>query len=318
MSTFRNTMNPERFDVSPTPSAGIPLEAWLLGIAALIVGAGSGFAAGLYYARMCDQRAFQQARTGINRLFQTVVETMDCVQQLCVLMENMPGRLLKPEQTEVLVEKRTGLLESLTGLITRHSPVTEPENEEESKPPDDFHIEWRTEPVDGITGMPNHKAFHLNMESLLSAGRNAERTSGVLLVRVDKMDSLRSRIGNDGVDKLIKKLTGVVCRAVRDEDLVCRYGSDTLGILFPNTDDDIGRKLAGAVRDSVRIYRFRVEETGAEVFMTASFGYTPCRLEDNVELVLNRAADALSSSERRGRNQLHVHDGASLTHCLAG
>jgi PleD family two-component response regulator len=108
-----------------------------------------------------------------------------------------------------------------------------------------------------------------------------------------------------------------VCRAARDDDLVCRCNSETLGIIFPGLDIDSGARLGRMIRDSIRNHHFHMGETGPEVIVTASLGCTPCRPDEDADLVLNRALDAVSKSQRLGRNQLHVHDGRGLVHCFA-
>ncbi len=218
-----------------------------------------------------------------------------------------------------LEKRRGGLLEVLTRLITRHAPP-KPSPAVEAAPlpeAEEFKINWLMHPVDRATDLPDRAAFEANLGALLAASGAARCESSLLLVRVDKLAGLISRFGQSNAEKLMKRLAGVVCRAVRDEDLVCCCNSETLAILFPKLDLECGAgtRLGSVVRDSVRNYHFRVDETGPEVMLTASFGCTPCRPDENVELVLNRAFDAISKSQRLGRNQMHVHDGAGLVHC---
>jgi diguanylate cyclase (GGDEF)-like protein len=294
----------------------IPVEWWMGGIGILFVAAASGFCAGYYCARLNDRRACERARTGVAQLFQTMLQTLDTARELCGLLEKIPDKFLKPEQTAQLEKRRGGLLEALTRIITRHAP---PAQAEQPPPPaaHEFAIEWLMHPVDPATDLPDRAAFETNLSALLAACRTANCESSLLLVRVDKLPGLVSRFGRSSTEKLIRRLAGVVCRAVRDEDLVCRCNGETLGILFPRLNLEGATRLGRAVRDSVRNQHFRIEETGPEVLVTASFGCTSCRPDENVELILNRAFDALSKSQRVGRNQLHVHDGSALVHCAA-
>ena len=295
-------------------SLGSLSTAWWAWIGcALFLASGLSFAAGFLSARLCDRRAYRRARAGLADLFQTVVNTLDASRAACELLERYPGRFLKPDQTELLDEKRTGLLESLSTILGRHRPL--PDSDDVPATPQ--KINWLLNPADPSTGLPDKQAFESNLASLLELGRTSRKSHSLLLVRIDKLSGLTARLGSADVAKLVKKMSGVICRAVRDEDLVCHAGQDLLGVLLPGIDLDAGSRLARAIRDTVRGYHFRVEEDGPEVLLTASFGYTPCRPEDNVELVLNRAVDALSRSQRLGRNHLHVHDGASLTHCVS-
>ncbi len=98
---------------------------------------------------------------------------------------------------------------------------------------------------------------------------------------------------------------------------MCRLTEDSFGVLFPSVDAEAGRRLAQAVRNSVRFHTFRLHDVGPEVLVTASFGYATCTPEDDAETALVRAGDALARSIRRGRNQLHLADGQSVVHCAA-
>ena len=178
-------------------------------------------------------------------------------------------------------------------------------------------INWLMHPVDPATDSPDCRLRVEPRGRCWRPKRSAGRESSLLLIRVDKLAGLVARFGQANTEKLIKRLAGVVCRAVRDEDLVCCCNSETLGVLFPQLDLEGATRLGRAIRDSVRNHHFHVHETGPEVLLTASFGCTPCRPDENVELVMNRAFEALSKSQRVGRNQLHVHDGATNVHCAA-
>ncbi len=297
---------------------------WILAAMAVLISAGSGFGAGLYYARWNDRRSFQRARAGIAQLYQTVMSTIETAQEVCLLLEKCPGKILRPEQTENLIERRNSLLDTIGRLIRRGRPDWEenPQSDgqkdsDEITPQKPFEIQWVTDPTDESTGLPGRKVFDENLSNLVEAASDSDCQSGVLLLRIDKFEGLRKRVGMSDAEKIIKKLTNVVCRSVRDQDLVCRYSQDALAVLLPDVDIETGQTISGAIRDSVRAYHFRAEEHGPEIFVTASFGYSTCRPHDNPDLVVNRAADALSKSQQRGRNQLHTHDGQSLRHCMA-
>lgn len=305
---------------SPMSSLSLAWWAWML--SALCLSSGLSFAAGFFSARACDRRAYRQARAGLAQLFQTVLKTLDASREACALLERYPGRFLNPDETEQLDRKRTGLLDAIAGILNRHRP---PPDEGAADPLESVptsvetpKINWLLNPTDAATGLPDKQAFESNLASLLEFGRKARQPSSLLLVRVDKLGGLAARLGQAETGTLVKKLAGVICRAVRDADLVCQTGPDLFAVLLPGISVEPGGKLSRAIRDSVRNYHFRVAEDGPEVLLTASFGYTPCRPEDNVELVLNRAVDALTKSQRLGRNHLHVHDGETLVHCTAG
>lgn len=296
----------------------IPALLWYWFAFAVAIASGFGFLAGYLSAQYNEKRAYVRARSGLDQLFATVLSMLVESRKACALLEKYPEQALAPIQTERLEKERTGLLEAITRLIQRNRPQPASAEEGAAPPPapEKTKINWLLNPADPVTGLPAKSAFESNLASLLELGRKSQESSSLLLVRIDKLDALRQRFGG-GADKLVKKLTGVACRALRDEDLVGQYSADMLGVLLPGLDLEEGAKLAKSVRDSIRNYHFRIDEEGPEVLLTASFGFTPCLPTDNIELVLNRAVDALSKSQRLGRNHLHIHDGETVAHSAA-
>jgi diguanylate cyclase (GGDEF)-like protein len=297
----------------------IPAEWWVAGGGMLFVAVASGFIAGYCCARMSERRAHDRARSSFSQLVQTILATLDAARELCGLLEKFPHQSLPPERVQQLDQRRGGLFEALSRVVTLFAPPPPPPEPAEPDVPQipSFKINWLKTSIDPSSELPDRAAFESNLALLLQSGKAANRESTLLLVRVDKMAGLVARVGKPAAEKLMKRLGGLLCRAVRDDDLVCRCNGETLGILFPGLDLQAASRLGRVVRDTVRNHHFHAGETGPEVFLTASFGCTPCRPDENAELVLNRAFDAVSQSQRLGRNQFHVHTGSSLVHCAA-
>jgi diguanylate cyclase (GGDEF)-like protein len=297
----------------------IPVPWWWAGGAVLFFAIASGFIAGFCCARMSERRSHDRARSNVAHLYQAILATLATARELCGLLEKFPQQPFALEQVQQLDRQRGGLFEAISKVITRFAPAPPPAEpvEPEAPPITPFNVNWLKGTVDPSTDLPDRAAFESNLALLVQSGSAANRESTLLLVRVDKMAALVTRIGKPGAEKLMKRLGVVVCRAVRDQDLVCRCNGETLGVLFPGLDLQAASRLGRVIRDTVRNHHFHAGETGPEVFLTASFGCTPCRPEENADLVLNRAFDAVSQSQRLGRNQFHVHNGSALVHCAA-
>lgn len=298
-----------------------PTLFWAWGAATLLLATALGFIAGLSYAGLASERKFRQAVKKLSTLYGLAVDSLEKSKQLIDMMEKFPQVELTTEQVDRLESKRSSLLEMLGRIVGKHREALARKNEEKPKPkpkPRPTRIDWQKTSLDPATNLPDRPAFDANLRLMLQAGAQAEATSGVMLVRIDRMDQLRSRFGIVAADAFVKTMAAVISQAVREQDLVCRIDPDSFGVLIPGVDAECGRKLSQAIRNSVRFHTFRLEEVGAEVLVTASFGFSICPPQDDPELALSRVADALAQSVRRGRNQLHVFDGVSVVHCLAG
>ena len=290
----------------------------MVAAAALLFTACLGFAAGMWYARMASTWALERAGREITRLFQVVLANLDSAQRACGVLEKFPNLALTPDQTDQLDRRRTTLLDTVTRIVDSRRAIAELAASRPAPRPEDFKLSFARTPEDLTTKLPDRAAFDANLAAMIAAGTESAIDCGLLLVKIDKFDHLRTRFGKTGAEPFLQKMAGVLCRSIREEDLVCRFGEETFAVLVPAIGHEAGRLLADGIRNAVRNYHFRKDESGPEVLVTASFGYTAIPPRDDAELALNRAADALDKSQRRGRNQLHVHDGAAVAMCAAG
>lgn len=298
----------------------IPVEAWVWAAFTLFITAALGFATGVFVTKMSARWALRRASKSLTKLFDSVGQSIDHAQQACSLLDKFPGLALSAKQIEGLDSKRGRLLDTLARIVEKTQKATvehvERKVDGSKKPKTDEPIaNWVREPVDAGVGVPERSAFDANLAMMLEFATEADVEHGLLLIKVDKFEQHLARFGADGARKFLKRMATVLVRAIRDDDVVCRYSPDTFGVLIPNVNEETGKRIALAIRDSVKNHHFRLEESGPEVLVTASFGYARCRPHDNFDLALNRAGNALAGSKRKGRNQLHVHDGNLLKHC---
>lgn len=303
--------------LAATSLATLPADFWILCAVCSLISLAIGFASGCFYAKRAVQRTFRQARQKVTKLFALVLETLDSAQEVCAMLKNFPHLTLTPEQTQRLSSRQATLIQTVDSIVAAQLELQNPPEEDSSDKdrPETFNIEWVRTPEDLGTKIPTRAAFESNLLSLLELGDEYGIGHGVLLVRIDKLEHLKSRFGTVPAEKLLKKLCSLLCVSLRDEDLACRYSTDCFGLLMPDVDAETALQLARKIREKVRNHHFRLEEGEAEVLVTASFGLTVTAPGDSPDLVLNRAGQALSRSQRRGRNQLHVHDGAALAYC---
>jgi diguanylate cyclase (GGDEF)-like protein len=230
--------------------------------------------------------------------------------------------VLTQEETSELSDRRDSLLAMLSDIVELQQQIAatlegkpRPGQSGDSIP---FEMGWVKEPVDELTKIPVADVMANNLNAMLAKGTEHRRSSGFLFVKLDGFEKLLERHEAEGRDALLKKFTSVIIRAVREEDLVCRYDDDTIAVLFPSLEEGEGPALAHAIRKSILSYHFRLSESGPAVILNAHFGYTDCLPLENEDLILNRAGDALAKSQSLGFNQLHVHDGESLSNLGRG
>lgn len=161
---------------------------------------------------------------------------------------------------------------------------------------------------DELTGLYNFR--HLSTR-LAEEWKRAERFHEPLATVMVGLDGFRAFNGAHGDamgDVMLRQVAARVRRAVRDIDVVARYGGDEFLVLLPNTH------LAGAVTVADRISREVRTATpsppdgGEPTELTASLGVAafPSRDVRTRDGLLKCAAEALAEAKRCGRDRVFV------------
>jgi diguanylate cyclase (GGDEF)-like protein len=102
-------------------------------------------------------------------------------------------------------------------------------------------------------------------------------------------------------DRVLKGLTQLTLRLLRNVDDLGRWGGEEFLILLPETDVVGAQRLAERVRSALAQQRFDIAGS-----VTASFGVTTYLPNDTLETMLHRADEALYQAKREGRNRVAV------------
>lgn len=294
------------------PGAEVPWVLWLWISGGFFVAGAFGFLAGALIFKGSSKRRLKKRLAAPGNVMPIVREQLEAAQQAAKALKERNLLILSEEETRELSERRDYLLALLNDVIQLQqelgqSVAAKPRLGKTKSLP--FQMTWLTEAVDEPTKLITAEAIGGNLKAMLDMTTENGRASGFLFIKLDGFDRLESRYGAEGRDSLFKKFTNVIVRAVRDVDLVCRYEPDTLAVLFPSLEEKEGPLLAHSIRKSLLNYQFRLSESGPTVILNAHFGYTDCLPHENEDLILNRAGNALATSQSRGKNQMHAHDG---------
>ncbi|MBC7099925.1 GGDEF domain-containing protein, partial [Candidatus Bipolaricaulota bacterium] len=124
----------------------------------------------------------------------------------------------------------------------------------------------------------------------------------VLIMDLDNFKLVNDRYGHLRGDQVLEGVARLIRGAVRESDLVFRYGGDEFVLVLPETDTN-ARAVAARLRR--RIARWVQEEGLDEVGLGISVGTAVWRPEDPLEPgeLLRRADASLYRSKQRKRSK---------------
>lgn len=156
--------------------------------------------------------------------------------------------------------------------------------------------------VDSLTGLLNRRAMKQRLENAFYSKSNYGVEFVVAIMDVDNFKQINDKYGHSCGDQVIKRLSSIIQRKVRETDYVCRWGGDEVLILLNKSS------LEGAVSTMKRIYyqisntKIKYEQTDLNITVTigicSSKGYY--LLQD----IIVEADRRLYSGKRLGKNRI--------------
>ena len=155
--------------------------------------------------------------------------------------------------------------------------------------------------LDALTGLWNRRYFDQRLEQEISEAKRHKRVLTLALCDVDRFKRLNDQFGHPFGDMVLEKVAQILSGG-RTSDIVCRYGGEEFGLIFPSTNIERGCEVAERLRVAIEAADW---SGNPDLVVTASFGVCDIEcLEGNVtpEAMLKMADTMLYKAKQSGRN----------------
>ena len=168
-----------------------------------------------------------------------------------------------------------------------------------------YKLTRRLAVTDELTGLFNYRYLLERAEDEIGRAKRFGRSLSLLMLDADEFKLYNDTFGHVAGDVALAELAATMRDAVRDIDVVCRYGGEEFAILLPETDGEGAFVVAEKVRETVAAHLFKNSEGVRTEQLTVSIGLStyPGNASDR-ESLLRRADDALYVVKRSGRNRV--------------
>jgi len=163
--------------------------------------------------------------------------------------------------------------------------------------------------TDGLTGLYNYRHFQERYREEMKLCRRYQHPLALMLIDLDGFKRVNDEYGHLEGDYLLVQLAETLQSALRNTELIARYGGDEFVVLMPSTNLQGGVAAARRVAQAVRNTTFLDTTGDPRLKISVSIGVAayPNSTDDPAQL-LEKADEALETAKRNGRNQVVAYE----------
>ena len=161
---------------------------------------------------------------------------------------------------------------------------------------------------DSKTGLFNQEYFKKQLANELVRANRFDRPLSVIMADLDLLRNINNTYGHLAGDDVLIGISKALKGAVRDYDIVCRFGGEEFSILLPETSIIQAYEKAEQLRRIVESLEFTVSTSVTPIRVTMSFGIAQREgFSQTGDAITHNADLALYHSKLSGRNRSYAY-----------
>lgn len=159
---------------------------------------------------------------------------------------------------------------------------------------------------DDLTGLVNRREFKKRLQRILDTARTEHSKHALCYLDLDEFKVINDTCGHSAGDELLRQLGNLLMSQARKRDTLARLGGDEFGILMEHCSIEQATRLANAIREQIKDFRFGWENQ--QFGIGASIGLvTINEKSESLSSVLRAADGACYLAKKEGRNRIHAY-----------
>lgn len=162
--------------------------------------------------------------------------------------------------------------------------------------------------LDALTNFYNRRQLEERVKQEVSSAKRQNKPLCAIMCDIDYFKSVNDTYGHAAGDYVLKTVSGVIKKHLRDYDIAGRYGGEEFVILLPFTDIKAAEMVANRLRcavehEKIDISKINSDVSESNISVTISLGVRKLSQNDTAETLVQNADKALYIAKEGGRNR---------------
>lgn len=158
--------------------------------------------------------------------------------------------------------------------------------------------------IDAMTGLLNRQAFEFIFAQTRAEARRKQQALSMILIDIDLFKLINDNHGHLAGDDVIRGVAAMIRAAVRDNDVISRWGGEEFLLLLKDCPLEQALAIAEKLRQTIAGHRFCFD--GGQVSVSVSMGAAGYAAEETLTGLFSRADAALYRAKTGGRNRVEI------------
>lgn len=154
--------------------------------------------------------------------------------------------------------------------------------------------------TDPLTGLLNRRALIKQARQLRERADRQGQEIAVVMIDLDHFKRINDSYGHGAGDEVLKKLSALVKRLVRDVDIAARTGGEEFTLVLDGSNEKNAKAATERLAKQLRETTFNADEESFNVTLSAGVAIWPA--SEAFEKVMDQADELLYQAKEKGRD----------------
>ena len=158
---------------------------------------------------------------------------------------------------------------------------------------------------DELTGLVNRRYFYELADAAIKRALRFQQPLSISMVDIDRFKLINDTHGHAAGDVVLKSFSDTMLKGIREIDVFARLGGDEFVLLLPGASPEHAYEVIERVRLTLNSHRIELADTSVSITLSAGIACMGGE-GDTLEMIMQRADQALYQSKESGRNRISV------------